>query len=670
VGQIEWLLYGSGHVHGLQHNGNALIDFERDALHRETGRTLLGQDQQGAPGALKVQRRWDALGRLQGLATQGLQGAAQLPQVLIGQLSQRQYHYDALGQLTAVQTPAETLRYGYDAAGRLRAMQQGQQQQRWNVDPAGNRLPQPLAPGQAPEADWASQVHAHWKQQDFNLLGQAEGAASGTGAVTRWPDNRIGFTDTAAWRYDAQGNRVEQLRQDGQRQQLIYDGANQLIEVSSQGPTIGQQAAVGISTSRYVYDALGRRLKKRSASESGQASSYYGWDGDRLIHTEHTDARKPEQRQITHTVYEPGSFTPLVQLSTAGEDQSKPQVLALMAGDEDDDSPMARMLDALPSDMRQALDHSLHLAMHEGIPAPMQALMGEDQSQNTLQRLTGLREQLEKQEQTQQTPITVRHYHCDHLGTPLALTDQNQQIVWAARLDPWGNVEQEFNPHDIEQSIRLPGQHHDKETGLYYNRHRYYDPHIGSYVNQDPIDLRGGANLYRYANNSLSQIDSTGLNAVVIRGGLNGARGGAALGAYFGPIGAAIGGVAGAIIVAGVAWYGSKKAIEMLSAKTPEQLSADHQAAANDRTKPGYGGNCTPDEHDDLKRKQESACDKSKSLTCAKPEIDYGKAELIQECIDARINIARKCFAGGDDGHNQQINQLKAIIGKCTGHRW
>ena len=142
VGQIEWLLYGSGHVHGLQHNGNALLDFERDALHRETGRTLLGQDQQGAPGALKVQRRWDALGRLQGLATQGLQGAAQLPQVLIGQLSQRQYHYDALGQLTAVQTPAETLRYGYDAAGRLRAMQQGQQQHRWNVDPAGNRLPQ------------------------------------------------------------------------------------------------------------------------------------------------------------------------------------------------------------------------------------------------------------------------------------------------------------------------------------------------------------------------------------------------------------------------------------------------------------------------------------------------------------------------------------------------
>ena len=507
VGQIEWLLYGSGHVHGLEHNGSALLDFERDSLHRETGRTL------ARPGGhrLNIQRRWDALGRLQTLASQGLQGQAQVPQVLIGQLSQRQYHYDALGQLTAVQTTQDTLRYGYDAAGRLRAMQQGQQQQHWSLDPAGNRLPQPLAPGQAPEVDWASQVHAHWQQQDFNLLGQGQASAPGQGAITKWPDNRIGFSEQAAWRYDECGNRVEQLKQDGQRQRLVYDGANRLIEVLLHD---GRR-------SRYRYDALGRRLAQITEGASDGNLRYYGWDGDRLVHTEQLDAAQPEQRHITHTVYEPETFTPLVQLSTTGA-QAKPQVLALMAqsqgGDEneDDNAQMVAMLDALPQDMRKALEQSLRHAMSEGIPEPLRALMP-DQGQNTLQRLTGLREQLDKQEQNQQTEVTVRHYHCDHLGTPIALTDDKQNIVWAARLDPWGNVQEEFNPGHIEQSIRLPGQHHDKGTGLYYNRHRYYDPSIGAYINQDPIGFDGGENLYRYSKNiPNSSIDPLGLVAPIV----------------------------------------------------------------------------------------------------------------------------------------------------------
>jgi RHS repeat-associated protein len=100
------------------------------------------------------------------------------------------------------------------------------------------------------------------------------------------------------------------------------------------------------------------------------------------------------------------------------------------------------------------------------------------------------------QQQLQDNPITIHYYHCDHLGTPLALTDQQGNIVWAARYDPWGNIEEEFNPHGIEQNIRLPGQHHDRESGLYYNRHRYYDPRLGAYINQDPIGFCGVELIY------------------------------------------------------------------------------------------------------------------------------------------------------------------------------
>uniref|UniRef100_UPI001D0C5E05 RHS repeat-associated core domain-containing protein n=1 Tax=Escherichia coli TaxID=562 RepID=UPI001D0C5E05 len=39
----------------------------------------------------------------------------------------------------------------------------------------------------------------------------------------------------------------------------------------------------------------------------------------------------------------------------------------------------------------------------------------------------------------------------------------------------------EENPHQLQQLIRLPGQQYDEESGLYYNRHRYYDPLQGRY---------------------------------------------------------------------------------------------------------------------------------------------------------------------------------------------
>ena len=117
--------------------------------------------------------------------------------------------------------------------------------------------------------------------------------------------------------------------------------------------------------------------------------------------------------------------------------------------------------------------------------------------------------QLQKQERERHTRIAIHHYLCDHIGMPMALTDQTGQVAWAAKLDPWGNVLQEYNPQGMHQAIRQPGQHHDRETGLYYNRHRYYDPVVGSYVNQDPIGLMGGVNIYSYTGGEpINRIDT------------------------------------------------------------------------------------------------------------------------------------------------------------------
>ncbi|MCC7068143.1 MAG: RHS domain-containing protein [Burkholderiales bacterium] len=359
-----------------------------------------------------------------------------------------------------------------------------------------------------------------------------EVARNAHGPITRWPDNRIGHSAEALWRYDGYGNSIEEERHDGSRQRLSYDSAHQLTRLSTQParpkPEDSPANSSGTTTSHYTYDALGRRLKKEviignaSADASTLDIHYHGWDGDRLIHTEHLNPQHPGERQITHTVYEPQSFTPMLRLSTRGKAAAKPhrlvQALQERADAPDDEAALASLqaaLQALPASMQQSLNEATTQALEHGLPASALTMLG-DEGPATKQHLQRMKKRLQEEEQQQKPPVEIHFYHCDHLGTPIALTDRNHHVIWAAKLDPWGNLEEEYNPNHIDQPIRLPGQHHDRETGLYYNRHRYYDPALGSYISQDPIGLRGGANKFIYPTDSLTYFDPLGLEACIV----------------------------------------------------------------------------------------------------------------------------------------------------------
>ncbi|WP_289994935.1 RHS repeat-associated core domain-containing protein, partial [Photorhabdus laumondii] len=59
--------------------------------------------------------------------------------------------------------------------------------------------------------------------------------------------------------------------------------------------------------------------------------------------------------------------------------------------------------------------------------------------------------------------------------------------------------------------LRFAGQYEDEESGLYYNRFRYYDNEIGQYLCADPIGLAGGFNPYSYVHDPVNWIDPLGL---------------------------------------------------------------------------------------------------------------------------------------------------------------
>ena len=100
--------------------------------------------------------------------------------------------------------------------------------------------------------------------------------------------------------------------------------------------------------------------------------------------------------------------------------------------------------------------------------------------------------------------------HTDHLGTPRVITDAQQREIWQWLDDPFGTTQ--ANEAAFTYHLRFTGQYYDKETGLHYNYHRYYNPKTGRYFESDPIGLAGGVNTYTYVlNNPLRYVDPSGL---------------------------------------------------------------------------------------------------------------------------------------------------------------
>ncbi len=219
------------------------------------------------------------------------------------------------------------------------------------------------------------------------------------------------------------------------------------------------------SEARYFYDAFGRRIAKEVNGER----TVFGWDGDTL-------AYESDGERGTHYIYEPGTFVPLAQY-----------VAEPVIGIE---TPEWKSNDRyVPED---------------------------DPLQKVPQR---------------RADAKLFYYHCDQIGTPQLLTDDDGDVVWEASYKAWGEAREVIARASkaagivARNSLRFQGQQEDEETGLHYNRHRYYDPGSGRFVSKDPIGLAGGINVYQYVLNPIVWIDPLGLSAACCcKGSYSGAK--------------------------------------------------------------------------------------------------------------------------------------------------
>jgi RHS repeat-associated protein len=100
-----------------------------------------------------------------------------------------------------------------------------------------------------------------------------------------------------------------------------------------------------------------------------------------------------------------------------------------------------------------------------------------------------------------------RYYVNDLTGAPEHLVDGAGVVVGQIERSAWG----ESRAEGTTTPLRFAGQYEDEETGLCYNRHRYYDPEVGRYLSPDPIGLDGDINAYRYSKNPITSVDPLGL---------------------------------------------------------------------------------------------------------------------------------------------------------------
>ncbi|HBA7419405.1 TPA: RHS repeat protein [Escherichia coli] len=443
-----------------------LLEYARDRLHRETVRSF--GSMAGSNAAYELTSTYTPAGQLQS-------------QHLNSLVYDRDYGWNDNGDLVRISGPRQTREYGYSATGRLASVRTLAPDLDIRIpyatDPAGNRLQDP-------------ELHPD-------------------STLTAWPDNRIAEDAHYVYRHDEYGRLTEKtdripagvIRTDDERTHHYHYDSQHRLEFYTR-----IQHGEPLVESRYLYDPLGRRMAKRvwrrerdltgwmSLSRKPEVT-WYGWDGDHLT-TVQTDSTRIQ------TVYEPGSFTPLIRIETDNGEREKTQRRSLaeklqQEGSEDGHgvvfpAELVRLLDRLEGEIRA-----------DRVSSESRAWLA--QCGLTVERLAAQIEPVYLPERK------IHLYHCDHRGLPLALISTEGATEWRGEYDEWGNQLNEENPHHLFQPYRLPGQQYDDESGLCYNRYRYYEPLQGRYITQDPIGLNGGWNLYKYPLNPINYADPLGL---------------------------------------------------------------------------------------------------------------------------------------------------------------
>ncbi|WP_173883071.1 MULTISPECIES: RHS repeat-associated core domain-containing protein, partial [unclassified Pseudomonas] len=391
------------------------------------------------------------------------------------------YEYDLQNRLTAEHQGWGTLRYGYDECGQLEKLRLPDNNRLTfhhdkggdlaTVELNGNLLTSHLfksgrehqrQQGQLLSHyhyDDQGRLHAHAITQQEQRYQRRQYNYDKRGNLTRILDTRKGQHD---YHYDPLDRLTRANHSHDLQERFVHDPAGNLLMQDRVGPSVVKGNRLLMQGDRhYDYDAFGNLLRERRGRAQQLVTEYRYDCQHRLIGVTQPDGTRASYR------YDPFGRR------------------------------IAKTIKSQTTEFFWQGDTLIaeHSADHH------QSYIYEPNSFRPLALLKGY------------GPEDVKpfHYQLDHLGTPQELTASDGEIVWSAHYRAYGQIAK-LDVNTVTNPLRFQGQYFDPESGLHYNRHRYYNPDIGRYLTPDPVKLAGGLNGYQYVPNPTGWVDPLGLN--------------------------------------------------------------------------------------------------------------------------------------------------------------
>jgi RHS repeat-associated protein len=283
---------------------------------------------------------------------------------------------------------------------------------------------------------------------------------SPAGNLVRVQDSQSGAVE---YEYDAARRLQSETRRGNQKQVYRYDAANNLLEGPglSQG-VIDQNRLVSVNTCRFQYN---QRNHVAERNESGGVTAYEYDSNDQLIR-----CKTPQ-----------GEWS--ARYDALGRRVSKTWL-----------GKMTRFYldrERLAAEISPEGGVRVYVYMGDETRTPFLAI---DYDHIDADPASGRR----------------LYIFSNQVACPVYVENDVRQQEWRASFQTYGKAE--IDPKSrITFSLRFPGHYCDDEIGLHYNRHRYYSPELGRYIQSDPIDTDGGINVYRYTHCPLIEVDLDGL---------------------------------------------------------------------------------------------------------------------------------------------------------------